>query len=182
METVYTGRVWKFGDKISTDLMVPGAKVLARPGITPEEAASYCMSANRPGWAAEVRPGDILVAGVNFGCGSSRNGSQPLKVLGIRCVLAESVARIHLRNAINTGLPTLVCPGITAFVEEGEELRVNIVTGEVENLTRGGRIRAEAWPEDSPPFQILMAGGFENFMRAKLRAAGMVAAGGERAG
>jgi 3-isopropylmalate/(R)-2-methylmalate dehydratase small subunit len=168
--------VWKFGDKISTDLMVPGTKVLAKPGITPEEAASHCMSANRPGWSAEVRPGDILVAGINFGCGSSRNGSQPLKVLGIRCVLADSIARIHLRNAINTGLPTLACPGISDFVEEGEELRVNIITGEVENLTRGGRIQAEAWPEDSPPFQILMAGGFENFFQQKLRESRLVKA------
>lgn len=176
METIYTGRVWKFGDKVSTDLMVPGSKVLAKPGITPEEAATHCMSANRPGWSSEVRPGDMLVAGINFGCGSSRNGSGPLKVLGVSCVLADSISRIHLRNAINTGLPTLVCPGITSFVEEGDELRVNIVTGEVENLTRGGAIKAEAWPEDSPPFQILMAGGFDNFIKAKLREKGLVTA------
>jgi 3-isopropylmalate/(R)-2-methylmalate dehydratase small subunit len=176
METVYTGRVWKFGDKVSTDLMVPGSKVLAKPGISPEEAATYCMSANRPGWSSEVQPGDILVAGINFGCGSSRNGSGPLKVLGISVVLAESIARIHLRNAINTGLATLVCPGITSFVDEGEQLRVDIVTGEVENLTRGGHIQAEAWPKDSPPFQILMAGGFENFFKEKLREKGLVTA------
>jgi 3-isopropylmalate/(R)-2-methylmalate dehydratase small subunit len=171
METVFTGRTWKFGDKISTDLMVPGSMVLARPGISPEEAATFCMSANRPGWSSEVRPGDILVAGVNFGCGSSRNGSGPLKTLGVACVLAESVARIHLRNAINTGLPTLVCPGITGFVEEGEQLRVNIVTGEITNVTSGQTIQAEAWPEDSPPFQIMMAGGFDHFFQQKLREA-----------
>ena len=174
METVLTGRTWKFGNKISTDLMVPGSMVLARPGISPEEAATFCMSANRPGWSSEVKPGDILVAGVNFGCGSSRNGSGPLKTLGIACVLAESVARIHLRNAINTGLPTLVCPGITGFVEEGEQLQVNIVTGEITNVTRGRTIQAEAWPEDSPPFQIMMAGGFDDFFLKKLREAKMV--------
>ncbi|MGD9890547.1 MAG: 3-isopropylmalate dehydratase [Dehalococcoidia bacterium] len=176
MQTVYTGKVWKFGDKVSTDLMVPGSKVLAKPGISPEEAASYCMSANRPGWSAEVQPGDMLVAGINFGCGSSRNGSAPLKVLGISCVLAESVSRIHLRNAINTGLATLVCPGIQDFVEEGDQLRVDIVTGTVENLTRGGSLQAEAWPEDSPPFQILMAGGFDEFFKQKLREAGKIPA------
>jgi 3-isopropylmalate/(R)-2-methylmalate dehydratase small subunit len=176
MEAIVTGRVWKFGDKISTDLMVPGSKVLAKPGISAEEAATWGMSANRPGWSSEVKSGDILVAGVNFGCGSSRNGSQPLKTLGISCVLAESIARIHLRNAINTGLPTLVCPGITTFVGEGEQLRVNIETGEVENLTRGTRMQAEAWPQDSPPFQILMAGGFDEFIKAKLREAKMVPA------
>jgi 3-isopropylmalate/(R)-2-methylmalate dehydratase small subunit len=156
--------------------MVPGSKVLAKPGMTPQEAATHCMSANRPGWAAEVRPGDILVAGVNFGCGSSRNGSAPLKTLGISVVLAESVARIHLRNAINSGLPTLVCPGILGFVDEGETLRVDIVSGQVENLDRGTRLQAEAWAKDSPPFQILMAGGFEAFMKQKLRAAGMIPA------
>jgi 3-isopropylmalate/(R)-2-methylmalate dehydratase small subunit len=144
--------------------------------MSPEEAATFCMSANRPEWASQVGSGDILVAGINFGCGSSRNGSQPLKTLGISCVLAESVARIHLRNAINTGLPTLVCPGITGFVDEGEQLRVHIDSGEVENLTRGTRMQAEAWPEDSPPFQILMAGGFDEFVKVKLREAGLIPA------
>jgi len=170
MQTVFEGRVWKFGDKISTDLMVPGSLVLARPGITPEEAASYCMSANRPGWSSEVQPGDMVVAGINFGCGSSRNGSAPLKTLGVSVVLAESVARIHLRNAVNTGLPTLVCPGISSFVNDGDRLRVDIVSGKVENLTSGATIQAEAWPEDSPPFQILMAGGFDEFMKQKIAA------------
>lgn len=176
METVYTGKVWKFGDRISTDLMMPGSKVLANPGITPEEAASYCMLANRPGWSSEVQPGDILVAGINFGCGSSRNGSQPLKTLGVAVVLAESISRIHLRNAVNTGLPTLVCPGITDFVEEGQELKVDIVSGEVTNVTTGETIQAEAWEADSPPFQILMAGGLDEFMKQKVREAGLVTA------
>jgi 3-isopropylmalate/(R)-2-methylmalate dehydratase small subunit len=176
METNIRGRVWKFGDKISTDLMMPGSMVLAKPGITPEEAATYCMSANRPGWAAEVQRGDILVAGINFGCGSSRNGSGPLKTLGVSCVLAESVARIHLRNAINTGLPTLVCPGITGFVDEGEQLSVDIVSGRVMNLTRETEIHGEAWPEGSPPFQIMMAGGFDSFFKKKLVEAGMIPA------
>lgn len=166
--TVYRGRVWKFGDKVSTDLMVPGALVLARRGISEAEAAGYAMHANRPEWAGQVRPGDIVVAGVNFACGSSRNWARPLQVLGIAVVLAESVARIGLRNAVNTGLPTLVCPGITGFVEEGEELEVDIVTGLVKNVSRGTTLQAQAWPEDSPPFQILMAGGFMNYFKQQL--------------
>ena len=174
METVYSGKVWKFGDKISTDFMVPGAKVLANPDISPEEAARFCMHANRPDWAGTVRPGDILVGGINFGCGSSRNGSAPLKTLGIRCVLAESVSRIHLRNAVNTGLPTLVAPGITGFVEEGQRLRVDIVSGEVRNLDTGETMVAQGWATDSPPFQILMAGGLDEFMKRKVREAGLV--------
>ena len=83
METIHTGRVWKFGERISTDFMMPGHRVLANPDLSVEEAAQFCMEANRPGWASEVRPGDILVAGINFGCGSSRNGSQSLKALQI---------------------------------------------------------------------------------------------------
>ena len=175
METVRTGRVWKFGDRISTDLMVPGSRVLANPDLTEEEAAQFCMEANRPGWAeSEVQAGDILVAGINFGCGSSRNGSMPLKVLGIAVVLAESVSRIHLRNAVNTGLPALVAPGITDFVEEGQRLEVNIVTGEIRNLDAGTTLQAEAWEEGTPPYQIMMAGGLDAFMKAKLKERGLV--------
>ena len=174
MENVYAGRVWKFGDKISTDLMVPGAKVLANPDISPQEAASFCMNANRPGWAGTVQPGDMVVAGINFGCGSSRNGSAPLKTLGIACVLAESISRIHLRNAVNTGLPTLVAPGIMSFVEEGQRLRVDIVSGEVRNLDTGTTMRAQGWAADSPPLKILLGGGLDEFMKRKVREAGLV--------
>ena len=174
METIRTGRVWKFGDRISTDLMVPGHRVLAKPDLTPKDTMYFCMEANRPGWADnEVQAGDILVAGINFGCGSSRNGSEPLKLLGIAVVLAESVSRIHLRNAVNTGLPTLVAPGIAGFVEEGQKLEVNIVTGEVKNLDTGAILQAEAWQEGTPPYEILMAGGLDPYMKAKLKERGL---------
>ena len=176
METVRTGKVWKFGDRISTDFMMPGHRVLANPDLTPEEAAKFFMEANRPGWAEnEVQPGDIIVAGINFGCGSSRNGSQSLNALGIAVVLAESVSRIHLRNAVNTGLPTLVAPGISDFVEEGQRLEVNIVTGVVTNLDTGETLQAEAWEEGSPPYEILMAGGLDAYMRVRVRERGLVA-------
>ena len=174
MKTVHTGRVWKFGDRISTDFMMPGHRVLANPDLTVEEAAQFCMEANRPGWATDVRPGDILVAGINFGCGSSRNGSQSLQALQISVVLAESISRIHLRNAVNTGLPTLVAPGISEFVEEGQELKVNIVTGEVENLGTGAVLQAEPWEEGTPPYEILMAGGLDAYMKVKLKERGLI--------
>jgi 3-isopropylmalate/(R)-2-methylmalate dehydratase small subunit len=157
--------------------MMPGHRVLANPDLTVEEAAKFCMEANRPGWAEEeVQPGDILVAGINFGCGSSRNGSQSLNALKIAVVLAESVSRIHLRNAVNTGLPTLVAPGISDFVEEGRRLEVNIVTGEVKNLDTGAVLQAEAWEEGTPPYEILMAGGLDAFMKAKLKERGLISA------
>jgi 3-isopropylmalate/(R)-2-methylmalate dehydratase small subunit len=174
MKTIHTGRVWKFGDHISTDFMMPGHRVLANPDLSVEEAAKFCMEANRPGWADEVQPGDILVAGKNFGCGSSRNGSQSLKALKIAVVLAESVSRIHLRNAVNTGLPTLVAPGIADFVEEGQSLEVDIATGQVKNLDTGAVLQAEAWQEGTPPYEILQAGGLEPYMKAKLKERGLV--------
>jgi 3-isopropylmalate/(R)-2-methylmalate dehydratase small subunit len=121
-----------------------------------------------------VKPGDIVVGGINFGCGSSRNGSGPLKTLGVACVLADSLSRIHLRNAVNTGLPTLVAPGISDFVEEGQELSVDIVSGEVTNVTTGETMQAQAWEQGSPPFEILMAGGLDEFMKKKVREAGLV--------
>lgn len=174
MKTLVKGRVWKFGDKISTDFLVPGTRVLANPDLTPEEAAKFCMEANRPGWADnEVQPGDIVVGGINFGCGSSRNGSAPLKILGVSVVLAESIARIHLRNAVNTGLPTLVAPGITELVEEGQTLEVNITSGEVKNMETGASMVAQAWAEGTPPYDILMAGGLDAYMDEKLRARGL---------
>jgi 3-isopropylmalate/(R)-2-methylmalate dehydratase small subunit len=84
------------------------------------------------------------------------------------------MSRIGLRNGINTGLACLVCPGISQFTEEGERLRVDIITGEVQNLTRGTTIQAQAWPQDSPPFQILMAGGFNKYFRQQLIEAGKI--------
>lgn len=177
METLRTGRVWKFGDRISTDFMMPGHRVLANPDLSVEDAAKFCMEANRPGWAEnEVQRGDIIVAGINFGCGSSRNGSQSLNALGIGVVLAESISRIHLRNAVNTGLPTLVAPGITDFVEEGQRLEVNIVTGSVKNLDTGEAFQADAWEEGTPPYEILMAGGLDAYMRVKLKERGLITA------
>lgn len=175
METVQTGKVWKFGDRISTDFMMPGSRVLANPNMTLEEKAACCMEANRPGWATtEVEPGDIVVGGINFGCGSSRNGSEPLKALGIAVVLADSIARIHLRNAVNTGLPTLVAPGISRFVEEGERLEVDITSGVVKNLDQGTTMQAQPWEQGTPPYEILMAGGLDAYMRQKLKDRGLV--------
>jgi 3-isopropylmalate/(R)-2-methylmalate dehydratase small subunit len=173
-KTQYEGKVWKFGDRISTDLIMPGALVLARR-LSDQEAAPYAMNANRPGWASQVQPGDILVAGVNFACGSSRNWAGSIKALGISVVLAESISRIGLRNGINTGLPCLVCPGISQFTKEGERLQVDISTGEVRNLSRGTTMQAQAWPQDSPPFQILMAGGFDQYLHQRLVEAGKIA-------
>lgn len=165
---IFEGRVWKFGDRISTDLMMPG-HLHSRPDISDEEASLYCMNANRPNWAAQVRKGDIIVAGHNWGCGSSRPAARLLKVLGISVIVADSMSRLFFRNAVNIGLPVLMCKGVSDAFTEGDSARVNIETGEVTNLTKGLVLQGEALPADSPPMQILNAGGLDSFMRSESR-------------
>ncbi len=159
ISNIITGKVWKFSDNISTDLIMPGFAALSRPDLSPEEAAQYCMYSNRPDWAAMVQKGDVIIAGKNFGCGSSRPASRILKTLGIDLVVAESIARIFFRNSINLGLPVLTCLNILDAFDEGDIIEANISTGEIKNLTSGKTILGEALPEDSPPMEILRAGG-----------------------
>lgn len=148
--------MWKFGDSISTDLMQPG---FTPSGVSPEVAAQYCMRSNRPEFAQQVQPGDIIVGGQNYGCGSSRAATRNLLTLRIGGVLAESIARIFFRNSINLGFPVLTAPGITGFCEEDHRLHVDLTTGEIRNLTTGKVMNVAPLPDDSPPMQILKAGG-----------------------
>jgi 3-isopropylmalate/(R)-2-methylmalate dehydratase small subunit len=164
MAVILRGKVWKFGDNISTDLMFPNLAF----SVPDEDKPRYCMNANRPGWSAQVNKGDIFVAGRNLGCGSSRSAPRVLRDLGLACAIAETTSRLFLRNSINLGWPTLICPGITAIVAEGEELEVNVGTGEVRNLTNGKTAQAEGFPDDSPPAEIMRAGGLEPFLRQVL--------------
>ena len=165
----YTGKVWKFGDKISTDLMMPGYAVLAKPGISEEEASKFCMIANRPGWAQQVAQGDIIVAGQNFGCGSSRPAQRLLRALGISVVVADSTSRLFFRNCIHSGFPVLICPGVSQAFHEGDTAEVNLETGQVKNLSTGSHVQGEALAQDSPPYQILKAGGLDPFLNDVLK-------------
>ena len=166
---IFEGKIWKFGDNISTDLIMPGTEVLAKPDLPEDEAArNYCMRANRPGWAARVQRGDILVAGHNFGCGSSRPAARLIKALGISIILADSMSRLFFRNAVNIGLPVLICDGVSELFEEGETARIDLESGEVNNLTKGTRLQGEALPAGSPPAEILGAGGLKPFMQREL--------------
>ena len=162
---IFEGKVWKFGESISTDLMMPGTEVLSRPGMSDEEAAGYCMQANRPDWAAQVQKGDIVIAGQNWGCGSSRTAARLFKALGISAIVTDSMSRLFFRNAINIGLPVLICNDVSEAFEEGDQARVNMEKGEVSNLNKGLKLQGEALPDDSPPMQILRAGGLDAFMR-----------------
>ena len=156
---VLKGKVWKFGDNISTDLMMPAFLIDKDADISKEERARYCMFSNRPDWAAQVKPGDIIVAGKNFGCGSSRPAAAQLKTLGISIVVAESMSRIFFRNAINLGFPVLICKGLLNSFTEGDVAEVEMTAGIIKNLTTKKSIQGETLPVDSPPMQVLRAGG-----------------------
>ncbi len=116
------GKVWKFGDDINTDLMYPQICYTLKE----EEKPYYAMSANRPGWSKLVKKGDIIVAGKNFGTGSSRPAADNLKNLGIACVLAESINGLFLRNSVNSGLLSLGVPGISGRVNEEDIVKINM--------------------------------------------------------
>ncbi len=137
------GRVWVFGDNINTDLMYPGfVKTLPEA-----ERPKHCMNANRPGWSQQVKEGDILVAGKNFGCGSSRPAARNLKALGLSCVLAESFNGLFLRNAINFGLPSLSLEGVSKMFEEGDSAEVDFRAAKVKNTKTSETRTATPLPE-----------------------------------
>ncbi len=122
MQNEFTGKVWLLGNDIDTDIIIP-TEYLALPSV--QEMAPYAFSPLRGDLADSIRPGDILVAGANFGCGSSREQApEVIKALGVAAILADSFARIFFRNAVNNGLPVLECPGLAAAVAEGDEVTV----------------------------------------------------------
>lgn len=135
------GKVWKLGDNIDTDLIVPG-QFLDAPI---DEVIKHVFEAIRPEFTKEVRAGDIIIAGKNFGCGSSReNAPAALKKLGIACIIADSFARIFFRNSIAIGLPLVVCKGASSIFEEGEEARIVFRDAIIENTSKGERLNGEA--------------------------------------
>lgn len=154
-----TGRVWKFGDNINTDLMVPGFALR----MSAEDQLKHLFAANRPGWLDEVREGDIIVGGINFGTGSSRPGARSIYRAGIRALLAESINGLFLRNAVNFGLPAMPCPGVSDLFEEGDIAEVNFTTGEVRNQRTGAVIVGKRLPQ--PLMDIVDAGGIEPLLR-----------------
>ncbi len=130
-----------------------------------EELAQHVMSGIDPEFAGKVQPGDLLVAGKNFGCGSSRETApRGLKYAGVGAVIAQSLARNFFRNAICIGLPVLICPG-AGGIEGGDRLRVDPIVGRVENLTQGGSLQAEPLPEHV--MEMVRAGGIVAYLRQK---------------
>jgi len=160
-----SGRAWTYGDNIDTDAIIP-ARYLNMS--TPEELAQHCMEDVDPGFASAVQVGDIIVGGENFGCGSSREHAPlAIKGAGISCVIAGSFARIFYRNAINVGLPILVCPEAVREATNGDTLSVDLKAGRITN-DRSGTVY------QTPPFPpfimgIIEAGGLVPYTQAKLR-------------
>lgn len=155
MSSLPRGRAWKYGDNVDTDVIIP-ARYLAT--TDPGELARHCLEDLDPSFAPSHSPGDIIVAGKNFGCGSSREHAPlAIKASGVSCVIAESFARIFFRNAINIGLPILESPEASRDIETGDELEVDLERGTIKNLTRGKTYQARPLP----PFirEIAAAGG-----------------------
>lgn len=161
MQSHFRGRVWTFDDDISTDHIIAGKYL----GTTDAKAfAEHAFEAVDPSWSKSVAPGDLIVAGDNFGCGSSREQAPvALKTLGIAAIFANSFARIFFRNAINLGFPVLECPGLRDKVSAGDVIDVDMARGEV-RLPDGNVTRFNPLPQNV--LEILVAGG----LVAKLRA------------
>jgi len=159
------GRVYKFGDNINTDVIYPG-KYLS---ITTdrEEMAKHCFETVYPEFLINAKPGDIIISGVNFGCGSSREQAATcLKYFGISAIVAESFARIFYRNAINLGLPVIVAPGVSRWIEKNDTIEIDLKKGIIKNMKTNKTMRIE----QLPPFvlQIIEAGGLIPYLRMKL--------------
>lgn len=160
---VIRGRVLKFGDNIDTDVIIPARYLVT---TDPEELGAHCMEPIRLNLAEEAKGEGIIVAGRNFGCGSSREHA-PLAILGagVKAVVAESFARIFFRNAINRGLPVFISPEAAREAEEGDLLEIDAEGGVVRNLTKGSQHKVEPFP----PFlrEIIEAGGLVEWLRRK---------------
>ncbi len=164
LELVLKGKVWKVGDNIDTDVIIP-ARYLTT--FDPDELGPHCLEPLDKTLANRISPGDILVAGENFGCGSSREHAPiALKGCGISCVIAVSFARIFFRNSINLGLPIIEQPELAREVQAGNVLQVDMGQGTVENLTQKKSYQIEPYP----PFlvKIIQAGGLINYVQKEL--------------
>jgi len=147
-----TGRVWKFGENINTDLMLPGHVHAA----SEEEQARAVFSANRPGWVKEVVPGDFIVGGRNYGMGSSRPAARSLRNVGIACLIADSINGLFFRNCVNFGLLAVECPGVTGEFAESQTAEVSLADFTVRNPATGKVLQALPIPAN---LLALMRGG-----------------------
>src|SRR3990170_4245438 len=149
----FKARVWKFGDNINTDLILPVQAFY----LTPDEQARWVFRANRPGWVDQVAPGDIIIGGRNFGMGSSRPAARSLKNLGLACLVAHSINGLFFRNCVNFAFPAMECPGIHDAFQEGEIAEVDFEASVVRNVTRIVTLEGRRMP--SKLMDLVQAGG-----------------------
>ena len=155
------GKVHKYGDNVDTDVIIP-ARYLNTSDA--KELAAHCMEDIDAAFAGRVKAGDIIVAGRNFGCGSSREHAPlAIKASGVACVIATTFARIFYRNALNIGLPILECPEAAEAIAAGDEVSIDLASGTVTDETTGRTFKAEPFP----PFmrELIAAGGLAAYMR-----------------
>ena len=159
-----SGRAMVYGDNVNTDVIIPSKYLTS---LDPVELAKHAMEGLDPNFLKKSQGGVIIVAGRNFGCGSSREQAPiALKYAGVRCILAESFARIFYRNSINVGLPVLECPGVLNEVENGDKLIINIEEGKVVNQTRNQILQALRLPDFI--LEIIKDGGLIEHLKKTL--------------
>ena len=157
------GTVHKYGDNVDTDVIIPARYLNSSD---PKELAKKCMEDIDAGFVSRVKPGDIMVANKNFGCGSSREHAPiAIKASGISCVIAETFARIFYRNAINIGLPIIECPEAAAAIQAGDQVEIDFDTGIIRDCTTGKEFRGQAFPEFMQ--KIIEAEGLINYINQK---------------
>jgi 3-isopropylmalate/(R)-2-methylmalate dehydratase small subunit len=157
-------RAWRFGDDIDTDVIIPARYLTSSDE---KELGLHALEGLDPGFAGEVRPDDVVVAGRNFGCGSSREHAPlALRGAGVSVVVASSFARIFFRNAINTGLPVLVCPEAVEATKTGDDLEIDVSSGSIFNATKEMRFAAHPHPEFV--LEIIERGGLVPWVRERL--------------
>ena len=167
MEAIARGKAFVFGENIDTDQIYPGRFVELTDVA---DVAKHAMEGADPNFVKEFTKGDIIVASTNFGCGSSReHAAITLKAVGAGAILADSFGRIFYRNAINLGVPLLVCPDIAKIVNKGDLVSVNVATGQVVNETTGATARAQ--PMSEYVMNILASGGIKPLIKAELTGA-----------
>ncbi|MCS7203623.1 MAG: 3-isopropylmalate dehydratase small subunit [Thermodesulfovibrio sp.] len=159
------GRVWKFGDNIDTDVIIP-ARYLNTSD--PKELAKHVMEDADPEFPSKVRPGDIIVAGKNFGCGSSREHAPlAIKAAGVQAVVAKSFARIFFRNAFNIGLPIFEVPDLVDESQDRDEIEIDMSTGDIINLTNSKRYKTKPIPDFMQ--ELIKSGGLIEWVKKRLK-------------
>lgn len=157
------GTVFKYGDNVDTDVIIPARYLNSSD---PKELATHCMEDIDKEFVNQVKPGDLIVADKNFGCGSSREHAPiAIKAAGVSCVIAETFARIFYRNAINIGLPIIECTEAAKGIAQGDEVEVDFDSGVITNKTKGTKFQGQAFPEFMQ--KIIKSEGLINYINQK---------------